>query len=85
MLELGLYFSHLNLTRRKFLYNRLEKTIEVSIPYRISILDNSNDPKQIIADLADFIKEVATCILLAFSIPQCICFFFKQLSFKDRF
>ena len=56
--QLGLYFSHLNLTRRKFLYNRLEKTIEVSIPYRISILDNSNDPKQIIADLADFIKEV---------------------------
>ena len=55
--QLGLYFSHLNLTRRKALNDRLKKTIEV-IDTRISFLDNPNDTKQILADLADFIAKV---------------------------
>ncbi|MBR4571739.1 MAG: SpoIIE family protein phosphatase [Candidatus Riflebacteria bacterium] len=55
--QLGLYFSHLNLTRRKALNDRLKKTIEV-IDTRISFLDNPNDIKQILEDLADFITKV---------------------------
>ncbi len=55
--QLGLYFSHLNLTRRKALNDRLKKTIEV-IDTRISFLDNPNDTKQILDDLADFITKV---------------------------
>ncbi len=55
--QLGLYFSHLNLTRRKALNDRLKKTIEV-IDTRISFLDNPNDVKQILEDLADFITKV---------------------------
>ena len=55
--QLGLYFGHLNLTRRKALNDRLKKTIEV-IDTRLSFLDNPNDPKQILEDLADFITKV---------------------------
>ena len=55
--QLGLYFSHLNLTRRKALKDRLKKTIE-AIDSRISQLDNSHDSQQILADLSGFIKDV---------------------------
>lgn len=55
--QLGFYFGHLNLTRRKALNDRLQKTIEV-IDTRLSFLDNPNDPKQILEDLADFITKV---------------------------
>ena len=55
--QLGLYFSHLNLTRRKALNDRLKKTIEV-IDTRLSFLDNPNDTTQILEDLADFITKV---------------------------
>ena len=55
--QLGLYFGHLNLTRRKALNDRLKKTIEV-IDTRLSFLDNPNDTTQILEDLADFITKV---------------------------
>ena len=55
--RLGLYFSHLNLTRRNALNDRLKKTVEV-IDTRLSFLDNPNDTKQILTDLADFITKV---------------------------
>lgn len=55
--QLGLYFGHLNLTRRKAMNDRLKKTIEV-IDTRLSFLDNPNDTTQILEDLADFITKV---------------------------
>ncbi len=55
--QLGLYFSHLNFVRKRALNNRLKKTIE-TIDTRISYLENPNDSKQILVDLADFISQV---------------------------
>ena len=54
--QLGLYFGHLNLTRRKALNDRLIKTIEV-IDTRLSLIDPT-DTTQILEDLADFINKV---------------------------
>ena len=55
--QLGLYFSHLNLLRKKALNDRLKKTID-TIDTRFSFLENPNDSDQILSDLADFINQV---------------------------
>lgn len=55
--QLGLYFSHLNFVRKKALNNRLRKIIE-TIDTRFSYLENPNDSKQIINDLANFVSQV---------------------------
>ncbi|MBP5467853.1 MAG: SpoIIE family protein phosphatase [Candidatus Riflebacteria bacterium] len=54
--QLGLYFGHLNLTRRKALKDRLIKTIE-AIDTRLGVL-NPDGNTQILEDLAVFISEV---------------------------
>ena len=53
--HLGLYFSHLYLTRKIELNDRLKEIIEV-IDTRLSIFDNPNDT-QILENLADFISK----------------------------
>ncbi|MBQ3644424.1 MAG: SpoIIE family protein phosphatase [Candidatus Riflebacteria bacterium] len=55
--QLGIYFSHLYLTRKIALNDRLKETIE-AIDTRISNLDNPKDATQILKDLAIFISEV---------------------------
>lgn len=55
--QLGLYFSHLYLTRKIALNDRLKETIE-QIDTRISNLDNPKDTNVILKDLADFISKV---------------------------
>lgn len=55
--QLGLYFSHLNLLRKKALNDRLKKTID-TIDTRFSFLENPNDSTQILDDLASFVREV---------------------------
>ena len=55
--QLGLYFSHLYLTRKIALNDRLKETIE-AIDTRISNLDNPKDATQILKNLANFISEV---------------------------